>query len=300
MSGFEADWLALREPADGRARDAALRDAAAAWCTARPGPRPVAIVDLGCGTGATLRALAPRIPRAQDWTLVDHDPRLLARVEAALAGARHRGSDAGVPPVVARTRQADLGAELEAILDVDADLVSASAVLDLVSEAWLARLVAGLAARGRAFYAALSVDGRIACTPADPFDAAAFAAFDAHQQRDKGLGAALGPRSPALAAARLAAAGYLVRQARADWRLDASCPADAALLAPLVDGWHAAAAATERLPASGLHAWRARRLAAIAEGRLRAVVGHVDLWAVPRAQAVAASLRSQSTSSPSA
>lgn len=300
MSGFDADWLALREPADGRARDAALRDAAAAWCAARPGDRPIAVVDLACGTGSTLRALAPAIPRAQAWTLVDHDPRLLARAERALAGVDRVATGAGPVPVSVRTHHADLDAALDAVLDLDADLVATSAFLDLVSDAWLAGLVAGLAARGRPFYAALSVDGRIACDPPDLIDVEVFAAFDAHQRRDKGLGGALGPRAPAAAAARFAAAGFAVREARADWVLDAARPADAALLVPLLEGWHGAAAETGLVPRAALDAWRARRLDAIRAGRLRAVVGHVDLWACPPAQAATGSATSQSTSSPSA
>jgi SAM-dependent methyltransferase len=300
MSAFDADWLALREPADGRARDAALRDAAAAWCAARPGDRPVRIVDLACGTGSTLRALAPAIARAQAWTLVDHDPALLARAGRVLADLDRIGTASGPVPVAIRMHRADLDAALDAVLDPDADLVATSAFLDLVSDAWLARLVDGLAARGRPFYAALSVDGRIDCDPVDPIDPAVFAAFDTHQRRDKGLGGALGPRAPVVAAARFAAAGFAVREARADWRLDAARPADAALLEPLLDGWHDAVSETGLLPAAALEAWRTRRRDAIRAGRLRVVVGHVDLWASPPLQAPAGRTTSQSTSSPSA
>ena len=46
---FSAEWLALREPADRAARDAGLLRRAAAAA----GPAPV-IMDLGCGSGATV------------------------------------------------------------------------------------------------------------------------------------------------------------------------------------------------------------------------------------------------------
>jgi hypothetical protein len=36
------------------------------------------------------------------------------------------------------------------------------------------------------------------------------------------------------------------------------------------------------LPQHDLNSWRARRLAALADGRSRLCVGHVDLWAQPR------------------
>ncbi|MEI7447570.1 MAG: class I SAM-dependent methyltransferase [Burkholderiales bacterium] len=292
MTGFDADWLALREPADGRARDAALRDAAAAHCARSPGEGPVHVVDLACGTGSTLRALAPRIARAQVWTLVDHDPKLLdrARIATASTGA----------PVEVRTLEADLDGGLDAVLAIDAALVATSAFLDLVSDDWIARLARGLAARARPFYAALSVDGRHACEPPDPLDAAVFAAFDAHQRRDKGLGAALGPLAAQAAADRLAEAGHVVRTAPADWVLDAARPGDAALLAPLLDGWVRAVAETGLVPAAALDAWHARRRTELQAGSLRARVGHLDLWATPRAQRAVGSSTSQSTSSPSA
>src|SRR6185312_14115446 len=66
MSKFSADWLALREPADRAARDRGL---ARRFAAALP-PRP-RIIDLGAGTGATARALAPFV--AGTWILVDRD-----------------------------------------------------------------------------------------------------------------------------------------------------------------------------------------------------------------------------------
>ena len=58
---FSAEWLALREPYDTRARNAAVLDAVVSSLSALPSSR---IVDLACGTGSTLRALAPRISGA--------------------------------------------------------------------------------------------------------------------------------------------------------------------------------------------------------------------------------------------
>lgn len=62
--GFAPQWLALREPADRAARDTALLARAAHLA----GPAPV-IVDLGAGTGASVRALGGicRMRRAGVW-----------------------------------------------------------------------------------------------------------------------------------------------------------------------------------------------------------------------------------------
>jgi len=52
VSGFSAEWLSLREPYDARARNRTVLDAVAAMVAGRTS---VAVVDLACGTGATLR-----------------------------------------------------------------------------------------------------------------------------------------------------------------------------------------------------------------------------------------------------
>ena len=56
MDDFPISWLDLREGADHAARDPGLLAAAAAIVDAADDPL---VVDLGCGTGSTLRALGP-------------------------------------------------------------------------------------------------------------------------------------------------------------------------------------------------------------------------------------------------
>lgn len=250
--GFSADWLALREPADRAARDAALAQRAAEAA----GPAPL-VVDLGCGTGAIWRALAPLLPEGTRWRFVDNDPELLARAGAA-AGER------------AELVETDL-ADLDALPLGGATLVTASALLDLVSEAW----VTGLARRLHApLYAALSYDGSMVWNPEVPADAAVTAAFNRHQHGDKGFGAALGPDAARASTATLEQAGFAVESAESPWRLG---PEMAALQRELTDG--IAAAATE----AGLDdaiAWGRRRHDAA--DHTTCVIGHVDLLAVPR------------------
>jgi hypothetical protein len=55
LSGFTTDWLALREPADAVARAGALVGPFVSGIAATR-----RIIDLGAGTGANLRYLAPR------------------------------------------------------------------------------------------------------------------------------------------------------------------------------------------------------------------------------------------------
>ncbi len=80
MSGFEADWLALRGDADARARDTGLAARLGAHLAGRGAVR---VLDLGAGTGANLRATAALIEAPQHWVLADRDAALLARAEPA-------------------------------------------------------------------------------------------------------------------------------------------------------------------------------------------------------------------------
>lgn len=284
MSGFDAGWLALRDPFDRAARTPA-DDALAA------GPRPLGtlhVLDLGCGTGASVRALARRLGGRQRWTLVDHDAGLLATLPQAVgAWARAQGlrlqaqgtglvlQGAGLHAELA-CRRADLATGLATLPFPQGGLVTASALLDLVSDDWLAGLVAHTRAAGAAVCWALSVDGRGGFAPADPDDALVQSLFAAHQQRDKGFGPALGAAAPARAAALLRAAGYRTTLLPSDWCIDAARGGDdQAMARALVDGM--AAAAVEQAPAQAgaVQAWRARRLGMLARTRL--CVGHGDL-----------------------
>src|SRR5919106_1050001 len=133
MSGFAAEWLALREPYDREARDPAILVAVVESLAGHP---LVTISDLACGTGSTLRALSPRLAGQQNWRLVDNNLGLLARASANPPA----GGNVLPTPL-------DLNRDLEAALDGPVDLVTASALLDLVSDAWLERLVIEIAAR---------------------------------------------------------------------------------------------------------------------------------------------------------
>jgi hypothetical protein len=75
MTGFAADWLALREPVDRCARSAPVLAATRLWADRRATPGcALRVVDLGAGTGGNLRCLAPYLSAPQAWTLVDDDP----------------------------------------------------------------------------------------------------------------------------------------------------------------------------------------------------------------------------------
>jgi hypothetical protein len=264
MSGFSAEWLELREPYDLRARNAAVLDALLNLLAGQP---YVAIVDLACGTGSTFRALSPRISARQTWRLVDNDLNLLARVPPSSS-----------PSINVTAVAIDLNRDLEAAFDVAADLITTSALLDLVSNDWLNRLALEAAARRWPVYAALSYDGRAELKPADPIDRKIVDAMNRHQRTDKGFGPALGPSAAQAAIEAFERVGYTVLHGSADWEFG---PTDREIQIEVLSGWAGAAREIGDPSLSEIVDWLERRRGLIAAGRSSLRIGHVDLLACP-------------------
>ncbi|MFL6799950.1 MAG: class I SAM-dependent methyltransferase [Xanthobacteraceae bacterium] len=259
---FSAEWLGLREPYDRGARNAQVLEAVAREFREEGA---IGVVDLACGTGSTLRALAPYLPSQQSWRLVDNDLGLLARAAAE-----------GRPPRIAvTTRPVDLARDLELALEAPLHLVTTSALLDLVSAPWLDRLIVESAARRLPVYAGLSYDGRVSMQPSLPFDEALVAEFNRHQLTDKGFGPALGPLAGATARERFAHFGYQVVQGQSDWVLGAG---DEAIQDALFAGW---AEVATRLSDDAVARWLAGRREHLRQGTSRLRVGHIDIFARP-------------------
>ncbi len=275
MTGFSARWLDLREAADRRARNGALAQGLVEALQPRAA---IAVADLGCGTGSNLRAIAPLLGPRQHWTLIDADQALLDAAEQRLAAWADRAARqaSGLELYKAEKcigvafRRADLVGELEALLASPTDLVTASALFDLVSVPFMLRL-ARLLPGQCAFYAALTYDGTQHFAPPCEDDAALIAAFNAHQRGDKGFGPAAGPDAGRQLAAALRAVGYAVSTGDSPWRLASE---DAALIGELVEGCAIAAGETGLLSSARVARWRALR-------RTGAVVGHTDILALP-------------------
>lgn len=261
--GFSPDWLDLREPFDTAAVDSALLGRLAAWRSHRG---ELHVTDLGAGTGANLRRTAPRLGGPQRWTLVERDDALIRAGQARLAEEA----------VEWRYRQLDLAAELEALGDEPCHLLTASALIDLVSREWLARLVTLCRRTGAALCVTLTYDGRIQWDPEDPYDAAAVRLVNQHQRMDKGFGPACGPEAVA-ELTRLIERDRIER-ASSDWILG---PDAAALQSELLRGHLDAALAISPAASGELNAWAERRRSGIAEGRSRLRVGHTDLLLLP-------------------
>ncbi len=289
MGEFDADWLTIRESADAAARSVAVTDAVAEHLASRVGPgSELSILDLGSGTGANLRYLAGRLPRPQCWRLVDRDAVLLAQVLPRVsAWATGRGAIVSGTPCGTVVRGSDLDCRIE-VRRVDlarldrADLfggralVTASALLDLVSARWLHQLAEACGGVGAVVLFVLTYDGRWSCTPEDRSDETVRQLVNRHQHSVKGFGRALGPDATGHAARAFEAVGYEVQSASSDWRLG---PTDGVLQRALIEGWSTAARQIDPSSADAIEAWRARRLAWVGEAVSQIDVGHSDLAA---------------------
>ncbi|MEU8871898.1 class I SAM-dependent methyltransferase [Streptomyces javensis] len=261
---YTPDWLELREGADAAARSPELLEAL------RPrlsGP-PLVIHDLGCGTGSMGRWLAPRLSGPQLWILHDRDPELLDRAAVRMPRAATDGSR-----ITVATARGDLSRLTASTLD-GASLVTASALLDVLTPEEVDGIAAACAEAECPALLALSVVGRVELTPADPMDAEITEAFNAHQRR----GGLVGPDAMAVASEAFARHGATVRTHASPWVLGAE---HSALTAEWLRGW--VGAAVEHRPELGAHAeaYLRRRLAMAAAGALRVVVHHHDLLALP-------------------
>jgi hypothetical protein len=262
-----SDWLALREPADAAARAPELVDVVRSHL---PAGGPVTVHDLGCGTGAMARWLAVRLSGAQHWVMYDRDTELLTLAAADAPVAAVDGA-----PVTREARQRDI-TRLEADDLMGASLITASALLDMLTASELDRLVTTCAGAGCPVLITLSVTGRVDLTPPNPFDQRVTEAFNAHQRRTTDGRSLLGPDAVAVAAEGFARLGFDVVLRPSPWRLG---PDQAALAGEWLTGW--LGAAREQRPELGTAApsYARQRLAEAAAGRLSVTVHHEDLLA---------------------
>lgn len=267
------DWLALRERADAEARAPELLGPLRAYLANGPriGKRFV-VRDLGCGTGSMARWLSRRLAGEQRWVLYDRDPGLL---DIAVASAIGPAADGG--PVMVVPKPADI-TRIGAAELANTSLVTASALLDLLTFDEVDELAAAcVEARCPALFV-LSVVGKVEITPAEPLDARITAAFNAHQRRTTDGRRLLGPDAVDATAVAFGRRGATVLDCPSPWLLG---PEHAALAAEWLHGWVMAACEQEPDLAAEGREYLRRRLNTCADGQLRLVVHHRDLLIFP-------------------
>ena len=263
-----SSWLDLREPADAAARAYELvglllsRVQAGSWL----------IHDLGCGSGAMGRWLAPLLPGAQHWVLHDRNADLLEQAAVNVPGPAADGAEVAV-----ETRVSDI-TRLGLDDFAGATLVTGSALLDLLTWDELTALIHASSGAACPVLFALSVTGRVQVLPADPLDVRVAAAFDAHQRRTTARGRLLGPDAVQAAVEGFQQLGAEVIVRPSPWRLGAT---ERNLTVEWLTGWVDAAGEQDPELAPDTDLYRLRRLKEAAAGALAVTVGHADLLVLP-------------------
>lgn len=266
---YAPEWLELREPVDARSRALDLLDPLRIRLANLPVRGGLLVHDLGCGTGSMGRWLAPRLDGAQHWVLHDRDPYLLHFAAVSSPRVSADGSRVSV-----ETRRGDV-VRLTADAFTGACLVTASALLDVLTRDEVEVLAEACTAAGCPALLTLSVAGRVELDPALPLDREIAEAFNDHQRR----GGLLGPDAVDAACEAFTERGATVRLSASPWRLG---PDDAALTAQWLRGWVGAAVEQRPELREPAEEYLRARLRACEAGELRVVVHHTDLLALSR------------------
>jgi len=276
MNSFTADWLALREPTDKISRNALVL---AACENAFRRFHHISVCDAGAGTGASVRAFSNFLPKKQTWTLVDAD---LANLHKSLALLSARGDVISKSEtecsvrlnekiISTRILKRDLSETSEVWPD-ETQLITASAVFDLVSTPWVSEFIKILRRRNTSLLATLTFNGKMNAEPHHDLDEAMFNAFRAHQRTDKGFGAAAGPDAVSLLRDGLIEAGFTVAEGESPWILGND---NRALMEETLKGIAFAAMEIGHVEKRDADAWLNDRL----RGTQQFIVGHTDIFA---------------------
>lgn len=267
-------WLSLREPADARARSVELAEEVAAEVARGldDGARPVVVHDLGSGTGSMGRWLAPRLRGPQHWVLHDRDPDLLP-----LAATQPLPRDGDGVEMTVETRQDDI-TRLGPDGLRSASVITASALLDMLSVDELERLVRSCVDADCPALISLSVTGRVRLIPPDAMDSVIRHAFNEHQRRTTQGRTLLGPVAARAAVHLFRMMGSHVEVRASPWRLERDSKE---LIGEWLTGWVGAACEQRHDLTPAASDYLARRRADLTRGRLAVIVQHVDLLARP-------------------
>lgn len=265
MTGFSAEWLALREPVDAESRDPELTTQLVEW---RQQFNTLSVLDLASGAGANFRFLAPMLGGKQRWRLIDHDSELLAQSD-----------DVSLTELWPIERHClDLVGDRGSLDFHGVQLVTASALIDLTSADWLEWLAQRCWEAQAAVFIALSYDGVLVWEPALKGDERVREWVNRHQNTNKGFGPALGPRAAPEFKTMLERLDYRVELRPSPWRLGAE---QLAMQTALLKGWVDAVREIAPDLTSWLNEWAAQRRDLIRQGHSRLLVGHWDLFAQP-------------------
>lgn len=262
----DPNWLAARVAADTAARAATrntlVPDLIDYLALTGDHQDTLEIIDLGAGTGANQRWLAPQLPFRQRWVHLDHDPIISRSL-----------------PLPDDTMIIDDTVEalsrLLASRDAGRQLVTCSALLDVLPMAQLNAVCRAVIDNRVPALFSLTVTGTLGVVPSHPDDQPLLGAFNDHQRR---AGRA-GPEAASLAAEALRAAGFDVRCQETPWQLTAA--SGRAFVGQVLQERLCAAVSQHPGLAQAANAWLELRRSQLALGIMRVELGHGDILALP-------------------
>ena len=205
-NAFDTTWLNTRFPFDEAARNQKVDQAATAFLKTLPvaTKKELRFLDIGSGTGANFLHFYESLPFAQNWILMDHDPRLL---QASLQRIEEEAKAKAYPVFVEDQRlrlvrpDGDISIEVlsgafeevEKLVDLTSlDLVMASAFFDLFTREKLDHFFQKIKKANCGLLLTLNYS-EMTFSPELPFDKKVVQWYEAHMQRPQDSGAAMGP-----------------------------------------------------------------------------------------------------------
>jgi hypothetical protein len=259
-------WLAARVAADTAARAATLTtllpELISYLIESGNGDGQLEIIDLGAGTGANQRWLAPRFPFRQRWLHLDHDPEISRSL-----------------PLPDDTMIIDDSVEaltgLLAGSSAGGRLVTCSALLDVLTTAQVYAVCNAVIDNRAPALFSLTVTGTLSVAPADSDDQLLLDAFNDHQRR----AGRTGPDATSLASNTLQAGGFQVLCEETPWQLSAA--SGQAFVEQVIQERIDVAVAQDPALAPTAAAWLDLRRVQLDLGVLRIDLGHCDILALP-------------------
>lgn len=284
---FATDWLEERNRFDEAARNPTVE---AAFLRYAEQQQPLNLIDIGAGNGAVFTYLAPKLPPEQNWTLVELNPKLLKNARQRLllwANGNHYTIEKDEADYLLFTRQERrLSIQLRQVSFLKLEehfpleayhAVTASAVIDLLSQEMLEALLRLLHRHQLAFYATLNYQS-MEYLPAGPQDTAMIEAYEQHMRRQQDFGRALGPTcTTALHQLAKSIYGHSPVDGPSPWAIR---PTDIAMHRHLLSFMETSIAiANPKLDTAG---WVARKQELLESNQLHLTVNHTDLLISPR------------------